>query len=94
MKNVDPLSNTTGGVDESVIVTVCDVLADVFGVSRAELDEATSRDDIPEWDSVGHLNLMLALEEAFGVTFSVDEMAELVSVEVIAKKVREKCPLP
>lgn len=94
MKKVDPLSDTDGSVDESVVAAVCDVLADVFGVPRAELGEATSRDDIPEWDSVGHLNLMLALEEAFGVTFSVDEMAELVSVEAIAKKVREKCPLP
>lgn len=92
MEKTNSQATAAGVVDTSVVNTVCDVLADVFGVPRAELSEATTRDDIPEWDSVGHLNLALALEEAFDITFSVDDIAELTSVEAIAKKVREKCP--
>jgi acyl carrier protein len=74
--------------EEEVVERVCDVIADVFGVARDELGAATAREDIPEWDSLGHLNLMLALEEAFNVSFSVDEMPELVSVKAIVQKVR------
>jgi acyl carrier protein len=73
---------------DQVADRVCAVIADVFGVPREELGAETVQEDIPEWDSLGHLNLMLALEEAFGVSFSVDEMPELVSVKAIVEKVR------
>lgn len=74
--------------DVVTVDSVCEVIADVFGVPRAELSETTVRDEVPEWDSVGHLNLMLALEERFGTSFSVDEMAGLDSVASIAARVR------
>ena len=67
--------------------TVCDVVADVFAISRDEVGPTTVQADIPEWDSLGHLNLVLALEEAFSVSFSVDEMPDLVSVEAIVEKI-------
>jgi len=74
--------------DVLTVDAVCEVIADVFGVPRAELTEATTRDQVPEWDSVGHLNLMLALEDRFGTSFSVNEMAALDSVASIAARVR------
>lgn len=70
----------------STMDTVVDVMADVFGVPREQLTVSTVQEDLPEWDSLGHLNLMLALEEAFDVSFSVDEMADLVSVAAITAK--------
>jgi acyl carrier protein len=73
--------------DVLTVDAVCEVIADVFGVPRAELTEATVRDEVPEWDSVGHLNLMLALEDRFDTSFSVDEMADLDSVASIAARV-------
>ena len=68
---------------------VCAIISDVFGIPRSEVDETTVQDDIPEWDSIGHLNLMLALEEAFDVSFAVDEMPNLVSVAAIARRVQD-----
>jgi acyl carrier protein len=73
--------------DVVTVDAVCEVIADVFGVPRAELGDATTREEVPEWDSLGHLNLMLALEERFGTSFSVDEMAALDSVATIAARV-------
>ncbi len=70
---------------------VCDVIADVFGVPREDVGPATVREDILEWDSLGQLNLVLALEEAFDVSFGVDELAELTSVKSIVDRVQEKC---
>lgn len=73
--------------DVVAVDAVCEVIADVFGLPRAEVTEATIREQVPEWDSVGHLNLMLALEDRFGTSFSVDEMAALDSVASIAARV-------
>jgi len=39
--------------------------------------------DIPEWDSLGNFNLLLAVEEYYEVRFTMDQMAELKSVEQI-----------
>ena len=73
--------------DVVTVDAVCEVIADVFGVPRTELTGSITRDQVPEWDSIGHLNLMLALEERFGTAFSVDEMAALDSVAAIATRV-------
>jgi acyl carrier protein len=77
-------------MDESnTIERVYGVITDVFGVPPEQLGPATVREDIAEWDSLGHLNLMLALEEAFNVSFTVEEMADLTSVKAIVDKVQE-----
>jgi len=57
-----------------------DIIALTFGVPAEGVTPATTRDDIPAWDSVEHLNLMLALEDAFGLTLDIDDMARLTSV--------------
>ena len=88
-----PENSAVGGMQSATVEAVCDVITDVFGVPRDELGATTVQEDIPEWDSLGHLNLILALEEAFNVSFSVDEMPELVSIGAIVRKVEEKCRL-
>jgi acyl carrier protein len=45
---------------------------------------------VKSWDSLRHLNLILALEEKFGVTFEAEEIPELVSVRVIAKALESR----
>jgi len=79
-----------GEIESATADKVCDVIADVFGVPRDKLGAATMQEDIPEWDSLGHLNLVLALEEAFNVSFSVTAMPDLVSVTAIVGKVSGK----
>jgi acyl carrier protein len=44
----------------------------------------------PEWDSLGHFNLLLLIEESYGVRFTMEEMSEMKTiieiVEVLATK--------
>lgn len=68
---------------------VLDVMSRVFGVSRDRLDETASPDTVEAWDSVRHVNLVLALEEAFHVRFTDDQMAEIISVERILRALEE-----
>ena len=45
--------------------------------------------DIPDWDSLGNFNLLLAIEDAFNVRFSVDEMSKIQSISQIIEKINE-----
>jgi acyl carrier protein len=56
------------------------VFRDVFGDDTIVLAETTTARDIPQWDSLGHVNLMFAIEERFGVRFRGNELAELANV--------------
>jgi len=67
----------------SVDERLSDVMASVFGVDAARVGATDSSATIPQWDSVGHLELMLAVEAEFGIQFSTDEIASLTNVALI-----------
>lgn len=66
------------------------VVADVFGLEPDLVRGHTSIDTVEAWDSLRHLNLVVALEAEFGVAFSPEEIVELVSVDIIALTLKEK----
>lgn len=65
------------------------LMADVFGVSVGDIDEGASIDTVDAWDSLKHLNLVLALEERFGVTLTEQETVEILNYEIIRSVLRE-----
>ena len=57
-----------------------------------ELDEVSndiSQGNCAKWDSLNHLNLVVELEDEFGVSFEPEDIAEMKSFEVIEKKLKE-----
>jgi acyl carrier protein len=63
--------------------TVRELIALTFGVAPETITRETAREDFPSWDSLGHLNLMLGLEDTFQITLTVEEIARLSSVAAI-----------
>ncbi|MHC4706356.1 MAG: acyl carrier protein [Planctomycetota bacterium] len=61
------------------------IMVEIFQVSENEIPPDLEQEDLENWDSLQHLNLMLALEQEFGVTLDVDELATLTSVPAILK---------
>jgi acyl carrier protein len=55
----------------------------VLGMSPQDINEQSSPETVANWDSLKHMNLVLALEEEFGVTFTDDEIMSMLSVELI-----------
>ena len=51
-----------------------EIISDTLGVDINEINDYTSPESLPEWTSLRHLSLMAAVEEAFGITLSLDEM--------------------
>jgi len=58
-------------------------VAEVLGVTPDELSEESSPDTVLSWDSLGHLNLVIALEEEFGIRLSADDVLAMRSVRLI-----------
>jgi acyl carrier protein len=52
-------------------------IASVFGVDADGLTDESSPATIPSWDSLNHLNLVMAIEEEFGISLTPDEAAEM-----------------
>jgi acyl carrier protein len=68
-----------------VLERVRSIAADVLQVNRVSLNAESSPQSVENWDSVQHLNLVLALEEQFGVQFEPDEVDGMTSVGAIAR---------
>ncbi|MGQ0732061.1 MAG: acyl carrier protein [Acidobacteriota bacterium] len=62
---------------------VLSVIAAVLKISPAELDDASSPDSIDSWDSLHHLQILLALEEEFARQFPAEDVDRLQSVGAI-----------
>jgi acyl carrier protein len=64
--------------------------ADVFAVDAKTLDAASSPDHVQAWDSVQHLNLVLALEGKYGIQFEPEEMEQMKNLGEIARLLQTK----
>jgi len=51
-----------------------EILSGVLEVDRERIDESASPDTIPSWDSLGHLQLVSALEKHYNVRFNLREI--------------------
>lgn len=57
-----------------------DVFREVFDDDTLVLTDKTTPHDIEGWDSVAHINLMFSIEQAFGVQFNGNELAEMKNI--------------
>ena len=66
------------------------IASDIFGVSADNIIPASTPESIETWDSIQHLNLVLALEEKFGLQLSPEEIEQMKSVGEVIKLVEGK----
>ena len=60
-----------------------DFLANQFQVDKESITNDLSFGDLPQWDSLGHMSLMAAIENQFGVEVNADAIADLVNYKAI-----------
>lgn len=75
---------------ESVRERVQNVVSSVLGIPRDRILDDTSPDTVPAWDSMQHLQLVLALEQEFGAQFEVEEIEAMQRVGVIVGLLEER----
>ena len=69
---------------------VVEILATIFSLPKEGITSDTSPATIENWDSMGHLMLVLDLEQQFGVEFSPEEVENLSSVSAIVNVLHGK----
>ena len=67
-----------------------DVIAGVLKIPVGAVTDDLEFNGVPQWDSLNHVNLMLELEQVYGVTVDEEHMVELTSVRAIRQFVHEQ----
>lgn len=74
---------------EDIKGKITNVMSAVFEVPVEEINENSSSDTIDTWDSLKHLNLILALEEEFDISIPDEEVGNLFNFKLIELIVNE-----
>lgn len=61
------------------------VMAQVFGLDKAKIGPTASQETLEKWDSLGHLNLCVALEEEFKVSLEDTQIGDMTSLPEVVR---------
>ncbi len=64
-------------------------MAAVFETEPSLINENSSPDNIENWDSIRHMNLIVALEEEFGIQFNDDQIADMTNFKLVIATLKE-----
>ena len=67
-----------------------EVFRDVFDDRKITVDENTTADDIEDWDSLEHINLVEAVEQEFRMRFKMKEVSGMKNVGEMARIIEER----
>ena len=66
-----------------------DIFIKSLSIETGKFNENIKYNEIPEWDSIGHMTLMSSLEEGFGITMETDDIIDFSSfkkgLEILVK---------
>ena len=66
-----------------------EIFAEVFAVSKNDITLQTKQSDLENWDSLGQLRLIMAIEDKMNISFAIDEIAKLDNFEQILERINE-----
>lgn len=73
-----------------VFTKLNEIFRDYFDDESITLTDATTADDIEEWDSLEHINLIVAVEKAFGMKFTMGEVTTMKNVGAMVDIIIER----
>lgn len=71
-------------------IKIKNVMSSIFDVELDQINDTTTQGDLEQWDSMGHMNLVVALEEEFELVFDEEEIIEMMNFKLICLIVSEK----
>jgi acyl carrier protein len=71
--HIKDIININEGLDK-IFDKMEEIFTDIMDLKDIKLNDETSADDIEEWDSLSHIQIIVAIEKAFGIKFSSQEM--------------------
>jgi acyl carrier protein len=74
----------------SVLAEVTDILRSVFDDPALEVTLETTADDVPCWDSMNHITIVVEAECRFDIQFQTAEIEDLKSVAELVRMIQTK----
>jgi acyl carrier protein len=74
----------------NVFEQVRGIASDILGLPLGQISATSSPENIEAWDSVQHLNLVLAIEEKFQLQLSPEEIEQMKNIGDITALVERK----
>lgn len=74
----------------STLEKLTPIFRDVFDDESIVPHLAMTAKEVAEWDSLGHIRLMVAIEQAFGVKFTTSEISNLANVGELVAAIDKK----
>lgn len=65
---------------EEIVLKITEIFRDVFNDDSIVIEDAMTADDVEEWDSLSHIDMICMVEEEFNVKFITKEIANLNNV--------------
>ncbi len=69
------------------------IMSEVFDINKDLIKNDSSTNNLVEWDSMNHMNLIVALEEEFKCEFDEDDIEIMVSFETVKTIIDNKLSL-
>jgi acyl carrier protein len=70
-------------VDKTLTQRIQSLVAEALQVPQEQVTADLAFGDLPQWDSLGHMEVMMRLEESFGAEINAETIAQLVSLPAI-----------
>jgi len=65
------------------------IMSNIFKVGLSSINDDTTMENLDEWDSLAHMNLITTIEQDFSIRFDDDLIEELVSFKNIYSHLKE-----
>ena len=73
-----------------IFIEVQQIFRDVFDDQELIIDNNTNSDSVDNWDSLNHINLVVAIERKFEIKFKLGELQNLKNVGEMINLLKEK----
>jgi acyl carrier protein len=80
--------------DKDILVVFTRILRDLLSDDSIVLGMDTTRDEVPNWTSLGYVSFIVAVEIELGVKFRVAEVESFENVGAIVRRIKALLPTP
>ena len=79
---------------EAILEKLNEIFQDIFDDDSLVITETTTANDVEDWDSIEHINLIDAVEKEFGMKFKMQEVSGRTNVGEMVQIIAERCAEP
>ena len=79
---------------EAILEKLNEIFKYIFDYDSLVITETTTANDVEDWDSIEHINLIDAVEKEFGMKFKMQEVSGMKNVGEMVQIIAERCAEP